>query len=106
MIDGFADKDYNDRLNKFGLITLETRRKRCDLIEVFKIIKGFEHVNSELFFPLSINTPHLRGHDLNLFKKGVKLNVRKNFFSQRVVNDYNILPETVINSTSINRLRK
>ena len=60
-----------------GLTTLETRRKRVDLIEALKIINGFEDVNSELFFPLAINTAHLRGHDLKLFKKGVKLNVRK-----------------------------
>ena len=28
MIDGFADKDYNDRLKELVLTTLETRRKR------------------------------------------------------------------------------
>ena len=50
MTDSFADKDYNDRLQELGLTTLETRRKRGDLIEAFKIIKGFEDVNSELFF--------------------------------------------------------
>ena len=42
---------------------------------------------------------------LKFFKKGVQLNVRKNFFSQRVVNDWNILPETVINSKSINMFK-
>ena len=67
MIDGFADKDYNDRLNELGLTTLEMRRKRGDLIEAFKIIKGFEDVNGELFFPLAINTTHICGHDLNIF---------------------------------------
>ena len=67
MIDGFSDKDYNDRLKKLSLTTLETRRKRGDLIEASKIIKGFEDVNSELFFQLAINTAHLRGHDLNFF---------------------------------------
>ena len=50
MIDGFADKDYNDRLKELSLTTLETRRKRGDLIEAFKIIKGFEDVNCELLF--------------------------------------------------------
>ena len=106
MIDGFADKDYNDRLKEFGLTTLETRRKRDDLIEAVKIIKGFEDVNSELFVPFAITTAHIRGHKLNFVKKGVKLNVRKkNFFSQRVVNDWNILPETVINSSSINMFK-
>ena len=54
---------------------------------------------------MTINTAHQRGHDLTNVKKGVKLNVRKNFFSQRVVNDWNISPETVINSTSINMFK-
>ena len=63
-IDVFADKDYNDRLKELGLTTLETRRKRGDLIEAIKIIKGFEDVDSELFFPLAIKNAHLRGHDL------------------------------------------
>ena len=52
MIDGFTDKDYNDRLKELGPTTVETRRKRGDLIEAFKIIKGFEDVNSELFFSI------------------------------------------------------
>ena len=46
MIDGYAEKDYNDRLNELGLTTLKTRRKRDNLIEAFKI-KGFEDVNSD-----------------------------------------------------------
>ena len=36
IIDGFVDKDYNDRLKELGLTTLETRRKRSDLIDAFK----------------------------------------------------------------------
>ena len=55
---------------------------------------------------MTIKNAHLRGHDLKILKKGVKLNVRKNFFSQRVVNDWNKLPENVMNSTSINMFKK
>ena len=36
MIDGFADKHYNDRLTELGLTTLETRRKRGDLNRLLK----------------------------------------------------------------------
>ena len=99
MIDGFAYKDYNDRLKELGLTTLETRRKTDGLIEAFKIITGFEDANSD-FFPLA------RGHNFKIkIERGVKHNVRKNFFSQRFVNVWNILPETVINSTSINMFK-
>ena len=37
---------------------------QVEAIEVFKIIQG------ELFFSLTTNTAHLRGHDLKKFKKG------------------------------------
>ena len=63
MIDGFADKEYNDRIKELSLTTLETRHKRADLLEAFKIIKGVEDVDSELFFPLAIKSGQLRGHD-------------------------------------------
>ena len=66
MIDGFADKDYNDRLNEPDLTTLETKRKRGYLIEAFKIIQGFEDVNSEFFFHWQL-IMHTQGHDLNCF---------------------------------------
>ena len=98
-------EDYNDRLKELGITTLEARRKRSDLIEAFKIMNGFDDVNRELLFSLAINTAHLRGHDLIFFQKSVKLNVRKNFFSQRVVNYWNKLPETAINSTSITKVK-
>ena len=39
---------YNVRLKKLGLQTLEVRRLRGQLIEVFKIIKGFDHIASPI----------------------------------------------------------
>ena len=37
-------KEYEFRLTKLGLTTLETRRKRGDLIEFYKIINGSDQV--------------------------------------------------------------
>jgi len=55
---------YTDRLQKFGLTTLETRRLRGDLIEVFKMFKSFDNVTLNDFFKLSSTT--LRGHTLKI----------------------------------------
>ena len=43
-------QSYTDRLQKFGLTTLETRRLRGDLIEVFKMFKGFDNIALNDFF--------------------------------------------------------
>ena len=59
MVYGFNDLTYEQRLGKLGITTLETRRLRGNLIEVFKIIKGFDKVDYLKFFHLS--TTGLRG---------------------------------------------
>ena len=41
--------EYEQRLKVTKLTTLETRRIRADLIEVFKIIKGMERLNEANF---------------------------------------------------------
>jgi len=44
---------YNcDRLNKTGLISTEKRRVRGDLIQVFKILKGFDKLDYSYFFEI------------------------------------------------------
>ena len=49
MIEECAGKTYEERLQIVGLTTLECRRLRADLIEVFKILKGFEGIEEKLF---------------------------------------------------------
>ena len=40
LIEGYHNMSYEDRLKNTGLISLEKRRVRGDLIQVFKILKG------------------------------------------------------------------
>ena len=49
IIPQLRDLAYEDRLKEFGLTTLETRRLRGDQIEVFKILNGFENIDSNIF---------------------------------------------------------
>ena len=62
MVYGCNDLIYEQRLRRLYITTLETRRLSCDLIEVFKIIKGFDKVDYLKFFHLS--TTGLRYHNL------------------------------------------
>ena len=101
MIDEIKSLSYEERLASTGLTTLEERRTRGDLIEVFKIIKGLSKVDYHDFFRLAGND-RTRGHKYKLIKSRSRLVVRKNFFSQRVVNNWNKLPKIVVEAESIN----
>jgi len=50
MIPGFKTLSYEERLRKLDLWTLEERRNRADLLQVFKMYKGLSFSN---FFTLS-----------------------------------------------------
>ena len=50
MVEGLEGYSYSDRLRILGLTTLETRFLRADLIEVFKILRGFENFVPGRFF--------------------------------------------------------
>ena len=52
MIPELRDHSYESLLLQCGLTTLETRRLRGDQIEVFKIVNGYEDVDTNMFFKL------------------------------------------------------
>ena len=41
---------HDDRLYKYGILSLVMRRLRSDLILIFEIVKGFVKVEAETFF--------------------------------------------------------
>ena len=54
------------------------------------------------FFELADVASELRGHSLKLFKPRCHTTVRQNFFSLRIVNEWNKLPQNVVEAPSIN----
>ncbi|WP_411025719.1 hypothetical protein, partial [Salmonella sp. s55004] len=68
---------------------------------MFKIVHGFDRLSFDDFFTLSRNT-RTRGHSLKLHKYHSRLDIRKYFFSQRVVDEWNCLPESLVFSNSVN----
>ena len=97
---------YEDRLSVIGLTTLEVRRERGDLIQLFKIINQIDIVHwPSNPNPVVTNNPVVktRGHDLKLKRELVKnCEQRHQFFSNRVVNNWNSLPEDIVHSENVN----
>jgi len=49
LVSGIEKLTYEERLDLLGLTTLEERRLRRDMIEVFKILKGFMYCLAAFF---------------------------------------------------------
>ena len=106
MIDGYKSKLYEERVQLLGLTTLETRRLRGDLIETFKIIKGFSNLHVLDFFSFhdDVSRP-TRGHNMKLYKYRFSKDVAKFSFVNRVVDEWNALPQEAIDSISVNSFK-
>ena len=95
---------YEERLKECGPTTLETLRLRRDQIEVFKILNGYENIDSNLFFEIK-ESKITRGHNFTLVKKQSRLDVRKFSFSQRTINVWNKLSEECVHASSVNMFK-
>jgi len=105
LVEGFRKFDYDTRLKKLGLTTLEKRRMRGDLIETFKILTDREKISKQDFFDVRQKDYYLRGHSHSLEVKRSRINIRSNFFSQRTAKHWNSLPEHVVSASSVNSFK-
>ena len=79
---------------------MKYRRERGDMIEVYKLLNNSYKIKTS---PLKLSEqthPH-RGHQKKLSKPQAKTNVRQNFLSFRVVDNWNNLTSEIVCSPSI-----
>ena len=67
--------DYDVRLQRLNLWTLEERRNRTDLIELFKIYSGMSGIKIDSMFE-PVRDGRTRGHSLKLAKNRSNLDIR------------------------------
>src|ERR1043165_485799 len=104
MIKGFGNLEYEERLNRCKLTTLEKRRERGDLIETFKIVTGRDRIPAQQLFEFSANK-RTRGHSYKIVKKSSGA-IMQRFFSVRVVNSWNGLDEETVTAQSVMEFKK
>ena len=96
------------------MVTLEARRRRGDLLQAYRVLNGVDDVDPGMWF----NMAHPRGDAAATRHTGGHLNVkrgdegrldvgavRRNFWSQRVTDPWNNLPDGVKQAESVNSFK-
>ena len=94
---------YHERLRHLGLPTVQDRLARGDVILVYQILSGTVNLDWTTLF--TRNYSNTRGHSKKLLGFTSKLNLRKGFFTERVINIWNSLPEYVVAAPTLNSFK-
>ena len=101
-VDGFGQMTYEERLRILDLLTLAHRRKRGDMIEVFKYVNVYD--KAAISRSLQFGKRPSRKHNFQIIRTEAADGIRgkqRNSFHYRTVATWNDLPRNVVDSKSV-----
>ena len=99
MIRGLEHLCYEDRLQEMRLFSLK-RRYQGDLIAAFQYLKEAYRKDAEGFFIRKCSN-RVRGNGFKLKEVTFRLDIRKKFFTMRVMRHWNRLPREAVDAPSL-----
>ncbi len=108
MVSGLKSNNYEERL-KMGLTTLEERRHQQDMLQTNRILHGVDKVRRETWFSMASGAERetrQASDPWNIRPQAARLEIRKNFFSQRVISPWNQLPLEIKGAKTASMYRK
>ena len=98
MIRGWEHLCCEERLRELGLFSLEKRRLQGDLIVAFQYLKWVYNKDRDRLFNRACSG-RTRSNSFKLKEGGCRLDIRKKFFTMRVVKHW--LPRKVVEAPSL-----
>ena len=102
MVIELGSMEYEERLEALGLTTLESRRKRGDLVQIYKIFKGAEDVDIGMG---SVNQRENNGrhhrYQITRDRQG-NVPMRNGFLPNRNATTWNMLPSEIVEADNVN----
>ena len=104
-IQGIRNLTYKDRIKHVNLHSLERCMLNGDLIKMFKLVKGFNKgdISKVLIVKEKVRT---RTNDFKLDKFRYKKNIGKNWFTNKVVEEWNKLSKHAVSARIVDTFKK
>lgn len=105
----YGDVSYSNRLAMLKLPSLRWRRNYLDMLRVYSIVHGDESLRRDLITfstEVSASGAILRRHRYNIYKPTVHTDIYKHHFVNRVVDQWNSLPEALLDLPQFSLFKK
>ena len=104
-VPGLSNLPYEERLKALKIPTVTYRRLRGDMIQTYKLLHPTIGYDKTLphFLKLSETTKvkGLRGTSKKLYKPSHNDTIKKHEFSQRIITNWNSLPENIVSAKDV-----
>ena len=108
LIPGLVGSTYQEKLSELGLDTLEDRRVRQDMVQVYRIITGKDKVDPHsmfVFYGEQLRPTRMGSYPWNIVEPRCRTDMRRNFFTNRVATKWNALPREIKDAPTVNTFK-